>query len=827
MPHEVQVDLRPGKLNTSLHPASVPPGYAQANLNCNTDRGAWEVDKRYRQPQPAPAATPGVFVIGAAKDGKEILAVHNGSARKVALTAVDAVDGTASQWTSVLTNGSGLGTDAWQGWQYQKWAFITNPDVGVRYYEIGTMLLEKLYINYDLNSSANLTLERPPYPKYEFGGGDTITSGANHSGGDFQLTGGGIQMYDGWDPTGYQQTRHEFIVDFNTDLDLSKVDYLHFTGTTLQGNMFDASIPLQFRIFNSTHTTQATSLAAVVKRAFSNDYRTIDIWIDLTGIPRAQRTAVTKILMQLHLWRDGPDGFHLKPMDKGGIYLQSYLGSKIDPVRPTSATDIEYAYSFWEPGGPSETGATIVTLPGVNSLGERFSADLPYMGVKATVSVTAFTDPPYNAGGSKVRIYRKVGPSWYRIDDNSLSNTGTVTWTDDRTADEVKALGSPVTLTIGGIDPAASGEVKGIDCGCQWKGANVYFGGGKAFFSRVNNFKDVLWDQILTDNSPDEDIARPRTMLADPMFGQVVIAVVPQDALYMFSRLASSYINGDVPSQASFPGILPIRGVVGPRAACAWRGGALVCSDDGLWFVRVPSGQSSAPPTLDEVTKDVRPTYAAVIGGLSARAATCIGVIDDEIWVVCENRYLHFTREGSPIYGEFTAGKSVVGIQTHPEYGMVFLVSDGSLGKVGAWTSDGGTNAAGSNGSAVSWTWRSRRFTEPWNWLGFRALYQGDRGGSSDVRGKVFSERNAAGDYVQFTNALRTVGYDVYPRDMRHAVNGGRWSEIEISGKATDVVFGATAFVSGSEERWVQVDSGGESATVQQGETLSSTGTVV
>lgn len=802
MPHEVELTLRPGPLITSLHPAALPEGHAQALLNCSIDRGCWERDKRYRQFTVKPTGTTAPYgvVVGVTKVAKEIMAVHDGTARKMPLASSDANDGSVSQWASQLVNGTGLTNVPWLGWQYQNWAFIANPDKGVRFYEIGTTLLEKLYLNYNLDSSGTLTLARPPYPKYEFSSSDTITSGSNHSGGDFSFTAGGIQMFDPWDPSGYRQTRHEFILDFQADQDLSRVDYLHFTGTTLQGNFFDASIPLQFRIFNAGHSTQATSLAAVVKRAFSNNYRTIDIWVDLTGIARSERTAVTKFLLQLHLWRDGPDGFHLMPMDLGGVFLQSYLGSKIDTQKPATAPDVDYAYSY-EIGG-SETGATVVTLPGGDSLGERFSPDIPYQGVYVNINVVPFTDPPYNGAGAKVRFYRKVNGAWYRIDDNTILNTGTPVWVDKRTADEVVAIGAPSSITIGGIDPSASGEVKGIDFGVQWAGSNVYFGEGKIYFSRVGNFKDVLWDEILSDNAPDTDVGRPRTMLADPAMGQRVLAAVSQDALYMASRTASSYVTGDLPSTASLPGILPIRGVVGPRAACAWRGGALMASDDGLWFVRVPSGRSSAPPELREMTAAVRPTYAAVIGSLTQRANVTIGTIEDEIWVVCENRYLHFTREGTPIYGEFTAGENVVAIVTNPEYGMLFMLSDGAMGKVGNFPTDGGTNAAGDNGSAFSWSYRTRRIIEPMNYIGFRAVYSGSV--ASDVRGKVFSERNGAGTYVAFTDAAKSVGYENYPRDAGHAVNGGRWSEIEISGKSTDVVYSAIVITHGAEAKWVQ-----------------------
>ncbi len=800
MPQEVELALRPGPLHTSLHPAALPEGHAQFVLNCSIDRGCWEVDKRYRQCQPAPAASPSGFVIGAAKPAKEILAVHNGLAKKVALTAVDAVNGAASQWSSTLTNGSGLTTAAWKGWQYQKWVFIANPDLGVRFMELGTTLLEKLYLNYDLNASGSVSLAIPPYTQRPWTG-DTVASGANHTGGDFSIVSEGIQMYDPWDPTGNQLTRHEFILTFAASVDLSKVDYLHFTMTTLQGNQL-ANVPMFCRLFNSTHTTQATSIGAVVKRAYSADFRTADVWIDLTQISEAERTAVTKLLFQFHLWRDGPDGVHIRPMDLGGIFLQSYLGSKIDPMTNQTAPDIDYAYSYWEPS-PTETGATVTTLPGNNTLGERFHPALPYMGSHAKLTVVPFTDPPYNAVGSKVRFYRKVDGLWYRIDDNSVLNTGTPTWTDKRTADEVKALGSPVTLTIGGIDPSASGEVKGIDFGIQWKGANIYFGEGKAFASRVNNFKDVLWDQILSDNAADGDVGRPRTWLAEPVFGQKIIAAVADDALYMLSRTAGSYMTGDLPSSASLPGVLPVRGVVGPGGACGHRGGALICSDDALWFVRVPSGQSANAPVLEEVTANVRPTYAAVIGSITQRALTCIGVIDDEIWVTCENRYLHFTREGTPIYGEFTNGDTVVGIQTNPEYGMIFLLSDGTLGKVGAWKTDGGTDATGSNGAAVSWSWKSRRWVEPLQWLGFRSVYASV--GTGQVRGKIWTERNpSTGAAVTFTDVAKTVGFDWYPRDAGHPINGGRWGEIEISGLASDVVYSAVVVTAGAESKFVQ-----------------------
>lgn len=793
---EARQPLPAGPINASLHPSVIPDGWGQANRNCNTDRAVFELDKRYRQFQPALSApsTAQGFGIGAHRNGKQFIAVKNGICKLVNTSETTNSDGTVSAYTT-LSGGASLGTTGdYRCWQYQKWLFIANADGGIRYIEIGTTVMKKLYRNYTLGSSGNYSLDKPPYSERVFTG-DSVAAGSGHSGGDWSIANGGVQVWDPWDPTGYQWTYMEGIVTFASSVDWDNNDYLALTLTTLGGNFFaDTEAIVSFG--NAGHATQATFLRARVKRELTNSNRTLTLWVDLSQIATSERSALTKMLIGVTLMRDGPDGFHLKPIKVGARYLQSYQGSQIDNVNPSNATDIEYAYTYIKADNTVESNATVVTLPGNLTMGEKFGASLPYHGVHSKISVTPTAAAPYDAT-SKIRIYRKVGTLWYRIDDNSLLNTGTPNWIDVRTADEVVAIGSS-SITIGDVDPGASGEVKGIDFGCQWAGANWYFGNGKAYASRVNNFKEVLWDEVTFDNSTDAEIERPRTYLADPRTGQDVLAAVPNAAFYWFTRHSALAISGDLPALASYPIIIGAKGVVGPHAATALGGGALAAADDGLWFYEVPSfaGDSMEPPV--EVTKDVRGLYATLIGSTTVRVKTCVAVHDDEIWLFCENRYLRRTREGRWIYGEYPVGKVIKSLAQNPEVGLCFMFEDGTLNIVGSFKTDGGTNAAGSNGAAATWDWTSKKYTEDWHLL--NARLQVEYVTTPGVTLTAYSDRNPTGSALSFIEA-KTRQVQNFPRDVDHSHNGGAWSTFKLSGGANDVVYSADVGTSRAEPK--------------------------
>lgn len=52
-----EIEILPGHLQTTLHAAALAPGQAADVLNCNTGKGVWQLDQRYRLIQSAPDAT--------------------------------------------------------------------------------------------------------------------------------------------------------------------------------------------------------------------------------------------------------------------------------------------------------------------------------------------------------------------------------------------------------------------------------------------------------------------------------------------------------------------------------------------------------------------------------------------------------------------------------------------------------------------------------------------------------------------------------------------------------------------------------------------------
>lgn len=791
------IRLLPGPLITSFHPASLPEAAAQGNLNCSVDRKCWQLDKRFRQFQPASESTgtAQTFGLGVTRTDKVFLSVKNGKLRVVTTDAIDD-DGSISQWGSVFNDGDDLGSYSWRSWQYSKWLFLADETGGIKYFEIGQTDLQTLYRNYDLNADGSAVPSKPPYTEVEFDPSDTVGSllgSGSMSGG---ISNGGVDCYAGDDPDGVHATSLECVITFATPRDLSRIDYMIFTASTIAGNTF-SNLATRVQIGDASHGSRNNMSFASVKHVLFSGNHTKLMWVDISQIPRSNRTAITHLLVGIEMLRNGPDGWHLQPVKEGGTYLHSYQGSRIDSAKPNTADDLEYAWNYVKSDGTIASSAKVVSVPGPQTLGERPEASLPCAGAKFSLTADVNSDPPYDAT-SKVRFYRKFDNVWYRIDDDSILNTGTPTWSDDLTNDEL-ILKTTYDLTIGEVDPGASGPVLGIDFGIQWGGSNLYFGNGKMYFSRVDNFKDVLWDDITMDTSDDEDLARPRTMVADPSLSQRVLAAVAQSELYVFTRHAGFWLSGDLPVNLTFPRPIPgVKGVVGTKAACAWRGGAIYGSDNGLYFVAVPplGGQDI---DWQELTKLIRPTWEWLIGDDDTRPNTVVTTIDDEIWVFCEDRYLHLTKEGNWVPGEWANEADVLDARSNPELGLALMFTDGTLGAIGDWKTDGGTAVDGLNGDAPTWEWTSRTIPEELH-IGFVTV-KSEYVTAPALSVTAYSERNPSGTSLTL-NAVKDFQTKNFPKDGASSHNGGQWLKLKLSGGPNDVLYFASIGVSPAESRY-------------------------
>lgn len=790
-PPEESRAMMPGSLFTSLHPSAIGEENAQAMMNCYTERGVFELDKRYRQFQPAHASSPQVMCLAAGIPAQEIVAICNGTARKVVASSVWSADGTVSQWSGSLVNGTGLAAGNWQSWVHDKWMFFTHPTGGVRYVELGTNELKTLYRNYDINTQGTWAIDRPPYPSQEWNSGtDTIVNGPATSGGTWSIANNNLQLVATNDPTGYWDTYHSGEATYGTSIDLSQVDYIGFTISMLQGNYLTLTAPM-VKVKTTTFNTAATAKNCPVRFSRDSVGRTMQVWVDLTGISRTARTQVTGWVFGVTMWRDGPDGFSISPLILGGTFMQSLNGGKIENANAAAVEDIDYAYTYIKADNTGESGGTLVTVNGPATMGTRRDGTLPYMGAHVALSIGVNGDPPYD-GTSKIRVYRKVASVWYRIDDDSILNAGSPAWIDRLTSDQVRLLSANPNLTIGTIDASASGAVTDIVGGISWRGSNTYFGqNGKVYFSRVNKFTDVLWDQITIDNAKDDDTGRPRTLQGDPEMAGKIIAAVSLDALHLFTRNRYIGIVGDKPSQASYPRVMYAgKGVVGPRGATAFADGALFASDDGLYFGNIASAFSGASRSpIEEVTKFVRPTYQTVIGTSSAtKAKTIVVTHEADIWIICETRFLHLTQEKRWIYGEFS--HEVVDARSDPEYGILLQLSTGKMAQIGSYKTDLGTNVAGDNGTVVRWSYTGKLYYGATNILRAQTMVE-RAAGTPNVTATVYSEDSPAGRTV---TANETGFMDLpFPRHMDPTTqirykSGGHYFFCKLEGDGTDVV---------------------------------------
>ncbi|MCW5943884.1 MAG: hypothetical protein KIS66_16760 [Fimbriimonadaceae bacterium] len=562
------------------------------------------------------------------------------------------------------------------------------------------------------------------------------------------------------------------------DSDTDGVNDAHRGGFQLMVGFDDGTDEVSFVCYFLN--PNGSTLYILVPLAWSN-------WYD-TDVNVAAITALT-----FDVWMRGSD-FHSQSIQVPHFYgLGSCLphnatvgrltGSLLDNARIVAEetdllgygplTDGEYLdYAYRYKVGTTYSDPVLVRVPKGEAFGEPFEFGGFVIPNKVTIT------PPYLATGgwTHIELYRKrSSDSTFRL-ISTVANSGTPSYTDEARDDELTgtALGSDVPAPY----------VADVVAGCSHNGGNVYFGGdGKAYFSEVGFPLNVLWPDFEDFPYTEDDLGRPRTVpISDSK--NPALCGVSNGALYVFCRREAFAKGGKYPSDG-FVTKIASRGALSQYAACAVEGRVVFASDAGLFSLYVnPYFETlvGSAPEPEELTLNLRDTWTWLIGDLDAREKTVVRYHDRELWVFCEERWLHLTRHGHWNTGEWADDASVVCALADPISGFLLQFEDGSFGTIGSYPTDGGTNEAGDNGTTVTWTYWTKRWLLDASVNRVSADVEASSGVPA-VTTTLYTSRSQNGQTVTFTGVE-----DTSQAFASGEPTNGQWHELKLTGRAQDTL---------------------------------------
>ena len=204
---------------------------------------------------------------------------------------------------------------------------------------------------------------------------------------------------------------------------------------------------------------------------------------------------------------------------------------------------------------------------------------------------------------------------------------------------------------------------------------------------------------------------------------------------------------------------------------------------DGLWIVKKASDYGFQPDELIEVTKENRGIWQTLLG--SSPSTLVVRTHLGEIWCFNGNNYLHFNRQGRQIYGSWADGRSVTDAVSVPYLGLVLQMSDGSLGLIGPYLTDGASDLPGTNGVVPSWRYRTGKVFHPAYPL--RAIVHWVGGNNANLR-IIADTENGTGSIV-LTDAGENVCNKPFPRiDSNSQTMRGAYVSLDLNGIGGDQI---------------------------------------
>lgn len=884
--------LHPGTLSTTLHKTQIGDSDTPYALNCDTGRGIWEIDQRYRQVNVKPS-----HASGTPSEGGTGMAIMRWDGNDRTLFAVgDSLFASPTTGYGSLSGGSDHTLDVdWVSpalhgedqaiWQDGQYAYVANP-VSVRRVNLDDLTVADLEQMYDSSLYEGLWAVESNWAKVEWEnptkatpGGDTIGeptdngsansvpdrfkpidgSHADVTGTNFNFSSdGGIVIHDNFTPNPQQVARWRIRVDFNTAKDWSAQDYLIVpisrqtpsdddgddwiegiarravqrqaasSGSLDLARLDNMSGWIGFNNRNRSNSGFSTAFLgydkdpATASKAVNHRHRggflayvrlhegantaassavflnpsgkTLYLCVSLiSGWGSVDLSAVDGI--EFDVWCHASDSYMQSfaipnlytygsflphddaaaaATDRGLLTDSSRIAAGetellgYGPV--TSGLYLDYAYRYKV--GSTYSDPVLVRIPMSEFYGDAFE-----IGGFATPTKATITPPVGDAAYTHIEIYRKkLDTEVFRL-LTTVANSGTPSYTDTVRDDELTgtALGQDVPA------PLATGVV----AGCSHNGSNVMaLETGEITMSEVGAPLNFLMPGFADFPYTEEDDGRPR-MATVTSKGDPALQLVSNGALYVFTRRAVYAKGGAFPSDGHFVKIAS-RGSLGPRAACDIDASVVYASDSGLFSVRVhPNFESVSGnlPEPQELTINLEGTWNWLMG--DSPEGTVVAYHDREIWVFNDSRYLRYTRQGRWNHGEWANGKLVVAAAGDPESGLLLQFSDGTVGLVGDYLTDGGTNLAGDNGTAPAWSYKTKRWTEDIS-VGRASLdMETDAtNGKPTVDLTIRTSRNEVGATVEFRDLDQPSL--AFPRDGDPL--NGTWFEFEMSGAAADRV---------------------------------------
>lgn len=833
--------LLPLPLNTTLDPrAETSREFSQKAFNMRLDRGAFEAGLRQRTFSAAHSsfASSGSQGLGLALYGSDsyMFGMNNNS-----LGACDAdntfLAGTMSRWdTSAVTLPTGITyTGRWSFWRHKTLVLAAGGASGsVIVIDPGAANSHSaslLYDDYDLDSAGTAGMFAPPYNVFGIHATATATAtftwSGTHSGSVANVTVDNenwVEVQDSVDPSGYVDVLHTLVADWldGEAVDWSRVDSLTFKlekyrpfdegvhnwgGNFSNGATLNESSGWTFMVQTwdgvSAYTDHycPVTLRLTTETRGGENYLQLQVYADLSGVARTDRTRVVGFKVSAVIRKNGPEGLRMSPLTLGGTYLiADDAADDIADVDTSSLLgNVNYAYTFYE-AGPGESNAIAVNIAELVTLGDRAFANLPYLGGVVGIAVEPNTSPYTTA--AQIRLYRKqTGGDWAEVTNSGLTggpSRGTnqvdpVTdeWPvvkDNLRQHEVDGL-TGVSLTISGtVDPLSTDAVTNVTCGASWKGSCVYGSRtGRVYFSDPADYRRVLWPSASVGTLlGDETDPRTVTLSRDE---SPITGIIAGDALYAFTRAGAYAFVGQFAATAVGPILLDVAGCLNTRACAEYRGGCVYCSDDGVYLLAMPPNSQgvSAEPQIVELTKNMRASYQGLVGTDydDVVLVTNLG----ELWVLNGSDFMHLDKDGNWTTGTWADGCVVTDAVAHPYYGVVFLDDDGKLRVTGEFETDGATAVEGTGGSAYTWEYRTSTTNTPSRALRAKAYFN-----SGTVTVAVSSAKGSG------SVALTTSDdYQSLPRiTSGGAAIGGDYWDVQISAPSTTKVYKVEMELSGA-----------------------------
>lgn len=308
------------------------------------------------------------------------------------------------------------------------------------------------------------------------------------------------------------------------------------------------------------------------------------------------------------------------PMNRPDGVAANFYGTQSQMEANTNLADVEYAFQYYHTTGPVEGEAAILKLERKKVFGEPFAGTtLPPMGASVKLNIVSTESA---ATFDKIRIWRKRrsdSEKWYLLEE--LANPGigtTLTTSEDTRIDAIDNAWAQITTATTLPFSQGSGLVLEGSAIASWKGHLVVGVDNEIYMSWANDPTRFMPPVRLlgTANVPTDDLTIGRTMYMSNDQADSVVALVSQDVLYPVGEKGVYAIVGDSALDATPSRLIARRGTLGRKALCAYAGGVVVGSSDGIWWYRVSRASADSTQTIydeEELTKDVRASYAGLL----------------------------------------------------------------------------------------------------------------------------------------------------------------------------------------------------------------------